>query len=268
MYDFSGKVVVITGASGGIGQAMCGLLLERGACIVALDLNVDIFTSNEAFKLKSDALLPLATDITSADQLTDALEKTIEKFGTIDVLFNNAGITHMSRFKDTSADLFEKIMAVNFSAAVNLTRLCLPYICQNKGLVVAISSVAGFAPLYGRSAYSASKHAMEGFFGSLHSEVKDQGVSITLVSPSFVRSRPELTAQVNAGVSSPGALKKNTGGKQLSAHDAAAKIIHAAANRKSNLFLGKIAKIARWLVALAPGLYMKVMTRGAKQEFE
>jgi len=261
MYNFSGKVVVITGGAGGIGQAISAMLIKQGAYIAALDLNVDALS-------ESESLLPLATDITNTQQLAASVDKIIEKFGSIDVLFNNAGITHMSRFVDTQTELFDKIMAVNFTAAVNMTRLCLPHIVQNKGLIVAISSVAGFAPLYGRSAYSASKHAMEGFFGSLASELKELEVGITIVSPSFVRSRPELTAQVNAGVSSPGALKKSTGGKQLSPQDAAAQIINAAAKGQSNLFLGRIAKIARWLVALAPGLYMTVMSRGAKQEFE
>ncbi len=261
MFSFSGKVVVITGGAGGIGQALSQQLIKQGARIVALDLNVDALSP-------SDSLLPLATDITSDEQLASALEKTIKKFGTVDVLFNNAGITHMSRFVDTDENLFDKIMAVNFSAAVNITRLCLPHIIKNEGRIVAISSVAGFAPLYGRSAYSASKHALEGFFGSLASELKEAKVGITIVSPSFVRSRPDLRAQVNGGVSSPGALKKNTSGKQVSPQDAAAQIIKAVVTGQSNLFLGRVAKIARWLVALVPALYMHIMTRGAKQEFE
>ncbi len=261
MYNFSGKTVVITGGAGGIGLAMSSELIKQGANVVLLDLNVSSIT-------QSEQLLALATDITDSSQLNDAIQKTLKKFGTIDVLFNNAGITHMSRFVDTDAQLFEKIMAVNFSAAVNITRLCLPYIVKNKGLIVAISSVAGFAPLYGRCAYSASKHAMEGFFGSLASELKGDQVSVTIVSPSFVRSRPELKAQVNSGISSPGALKKNTSGKQLSPQVAANKIIRAAAKHQPTLYLGRIAKLVRWLVALAPNLYMKVMVNGAKKEFE
>jgi NAD(P)-dependent dehydrogenase (short-subunit alcohol dehydrogenase family) len=261
MFSFLGKVVVITGGAGGIGQALSQQLIKQGARVVVLDLNVTGVTS-------SDSLFPLATDITCRDQLANALEKIIERFGTIDALFNNAGITHMSQFVDTPASLFEKIMAVNFNAAVNITRLCLPYILQNQGRIVVISSVAGFAPLYGRSAYSASKHALEGFFGSLASELKEAKVGITIVSPSFVRSRPDLRAQVNGGATSPGALKKNTSGKQVSPENAAAHIIKATQKGQSNLFLGKVAKIARWLVALAPGLYMTIMTRGAKQEFE
>ncbi|OUR94081.1 hypothetical protein A9Q81_14905, partial [Gammaproteobacteria bacterium 42_54_T18] len=121
MYNFSGKVVVITGGAGGIGQAISAMLIKQGAYIAALDLNVDALS-------ESETLLPLATDITNAQQLATSVDKIIERFGTIDVLFNNAGITHMSRFVDTQTELFDKIMAVNFTAAVNMTRLCLPHI--------------------------------------------------------------------------------------------------------------------------------------------
>lgn len=258
---FNGKVIIITGGAGGLGQALTEQLLQCGAKVAALDLNVDNLTVNKS-------LLPIAVDLTNEDALSQALQQVIQYFNGIDVLFNNAGITHMSRFKDLSADLFHTIMAVNFTASVNITRLCLPYLLKSKGQIVAISSVAGFAPLYGRSAYSASKHAMEGFFRSLSSELDDDGVSVLVVSPSFVKSRPELTAQVNAGISSPGAMKKNTSGKQLSPTDAAITILTATAKRQPSLYLGRVAKIAYWLFALLPNIYMKIMTKQAKIEFK
>ena len=173
----------------------------------------------------------------------------------------------MSCFKSLSQELFQTIMSVNFSASVNITRLCLPYLLKAKGQIVAISSVAGFAPLYGRSAYSASKHAMEGFFRSLSAELIDDGVSVLVVSPSFVKSRPELTAKVNAGISSPGAMKKNTSGKQMSPNGAAIAILTSTAKRKPTLYLGRVSKIAYWLNALFPNLYMKLMIKQSKEEF-
>jgi len=257
---FNGKVILITGGAGGLGQALIEQLLQCGAKVAALDLNVDNLTT-------SKCLLPIAVDLTDEDALAQALKQVIQYFNGVDVLFNNAGITHMSCFKDLSADLFQTIMAVNFTASVNITRLCLPHLIHAKGQIVAISSVAGFAPLYGRSAYSASKHAMEGFFRSLGSELIDDGVSVLVVSPSFVKSRPELTAQINGGISSPGAMKKNTSGKELSPNDAAITILTATAKRQSSLYLGRIAKIAHWLFALLPSTYMKIMTKQAKKEF-
>jgi len=258
---FNGKVVIITGGGGGLGQALTEQLLQCGAKLAVLDLNVDNLTP-------SKNLLPIAVDLTKEIELALALKQVIHYFNGVDILINNAGITHMSCFKDLSSDLFQTIMAVNFTASVNITRLCLPYLIKSKGQIVAISSVAGFAPLYGRSAYSASKHAMEGFFRSLDAELADDGISVLVVSPSFVRSRPELTAKVNAGISSPGAIKKNTSGKQLSPTDAAIAILTATAKRQPSLYLGRVAKISHWLYALLPKIYMKLMTTQSKEEFK
>ncbi len=104
-------------------------------------------------------------------------------------------------------------------------------------------------------------------FTSQGDELVDDGISVLVVSPSFVKSRPELTAQVNDGLSSPGAMKKNTAGKQLSPTDAAIAILTATANRQPSLYLGRVANIARWLYALLPNAYMKIMTKQAKEEF-
>jgi len=259
--QFRGKTVVITGGGGGIAASLINILDASGANIAALDLNIDSLAA-------TDTLLPIKIDITDQHALTHVISNVIARFGHIDYLFNNAGITHMSRFCDTDSALFDTIMAVNFSASVNITRLCLPHLKQSRGQIIAISSVAGFAPLYGRSAYSASKHAMEGFFKSLASEVADDGISVLVVCPSFVKSRPELTAQVNTGISSPGATKKSTNGQQIAPHAAALKILDAVLSRRSTLYLGRVAHIARWLFALLPSVYLKLMTKGAKQEFE
>lgn len=258
---YSNKVVVITGGAGGLGRALSVALQAEGARVAALDLDVSNLS-------ETHSLLPVMSDITSREGIKRALEVVLSHFGRIDILINNAGITHMSRFSDTSAELFDKIMSVNFNGAVDITREALPYLKSSQGQIVAISSVAGFAPLYGRSAYAASKHAMEGFFLSLASELKEHDVDVLIVSPSFVKSRPELQAQVNGGVSSPGAMKKSTNGEQLEPEVAAERIITAMEQGQRNLKLGRVAKIAYWLNALLPALYERVMVKGARTEFE
>mgnify|MGYP000106080010 CR=1 FL=1 len=257
---FHQKTVLITGGAGGLGVALTEQLLAQGANVAVLDLNVDAIAS-------SNNLLTLALDITNTEALEQAVEKIISVFGQIDILFNNAGITHMSTFLNTTPKNFDTIMAVNFTASVNITRFCLPYLIKQKGQIVAISSVAGYAPLYGRSSYSASKHAMEGFFKSLACEVADKGIAISIVCPSFLKTRPELKVEVNNGLSSPGALKKNTNGKQLSPSIAANKIIKAVINKKETLYLGKVSIIAYWLNTLAPNIYRKIMIKNSKEEF-
>ncbi|MBL4908681.1 MAG: SDR family oxidoreductase [Alteromonadaceae bacterium] len=262
---FKNKVIIITGGAGGLGCALVRQLLNCGAKVVALDLTIDKLNTAELVDNKN--LLSIAVDITDNQALQKAVEQTMTYFGQIDILFNNAGITHMSTFENTTVELFNTIMKVNFTASVNITRLCLPYLIESKGQIVAISSVAGFAPLYGRSAYSASKHAMEGFFQSLASEVKDKGIGVLIVCPSFVKSRPELTAKVNQGISSPGALKKSTNGEQLSPEYAAKKIIEATIKGQRILYLGKVSNIAHWLYLLLPKLYLRLMVKNAQKEF-
>jgi NAD(P)-dependent dehydrogenase (short-subunit alcohol dehydrogenase family) len=257
---FDNKVVVITGGGGGIGTALVTHLLSCNAKVAALDLNVGTLKS-------SDKLLPIVLDITDKDLLVNAVAQIRDFYGRIDILINNAGITHMQKFSDFPAELFDRIMAVNFKASVDITRLCLPYLLKTQGQIVAISSVAGFAPLYGRSAYSASKHAMQGFFGSLATELKDQGISVTIVAPSFIKSRPELRAKASAELLSPGATKKSTNGEEIAPDVAVQLILRATQNRQAYLYLGNVSRMARWLFALLPGVYMKVMTKSAKEEF-
>jgi NAD(P)-dependent dehydrogenase (short-subunit alcohol dehydrogenase family) len=257
---FENKVVVITGGGGGIGTALVDQLLVSNAKIAALDINLDALTPSEN-------LLPVTLDITDKDLLVHAIAQIHDHFGRIDILINNAGVTHMRKFSDLSAELFDRVMAINFTASVDITRLCLPHLLKTRGQIVAVSSVAGFAPLYGRSAYSASKHAMQGFFGSLATELKDRGVSVTIISPSFVKSRPELQAKASADLLSPGATKKNTAGEQIAPDIAARLILKATRKRHAYVYLGNVSKIARWLFALFPGTYLKVMIKGAREEF-
>jgi NAD(P)-dependent dehydrogenase (short-subunit alcohol dehydrogenase family) len=256
---FDNKVIIITGGGGGIGKSLINRLLAQHARIAALDINVDALTPGEH-------LQTIAVDITNKQQLSSAVTKVHTRFGKIDILINNAGITHLRKFDDLAAEVFDQIMAVNFHASVDITRLCLPHLLKSKGQIVAISSVAGFAPLYGRCAYSASKHAMSGFFGSLASELQDHGISVTIISPSFVKSRPELQAKATTELLSPGATKKNTAGEQINPDDAARLILKAISKRQAYLYLGKVAKVSRWLFALFPRLYLKVMIKGARKE--
>lgn len=258
---FSNKIVVITGGAGGIGSAIISQLLSYNSKIAALDINVDSIPEDKQ-------LLALKCDITNKQELENSIDSIIQNYGRIDILINNAGITHIRKFDHLSEELFDRVMAINFTAAVSITRLCLPYLRKSKGQIVALSSVAGFAPLYGRTAYSASKHAMQGFFGSLAAELKDEGVSVTIVCPSFVKSRPELQVKESSGSQSPGAMKKYTGGEEINPNKAAQLILKTTRQRKSYLYLGRVSKIARLLFTVFPSLYMKIMSQGAKKEFE
>lgn len=259
--DLTNKVVLITGGTGGLGLELSRQLVSKGAKVIAIDLHTVSYESNAD-------ILYIAADITNIEAVDRAVSLGIETFGKIDILINNAGITHMSKFEDTSLDLVKNIMDVNFIGSVIMTKACFAQLIQNKGQIIAISSVAGFAPLYARAAYSASKHAMEGFFRSISAELQDQQVKVTIVCPSFVNTRPELQAQVNNGVSSPGATKKSTNGEVMPTSLAAKQIIKTISSNKPTLLLGRVAKVAFWLFHLLPNSYLKIMTKGAKKEFD
>jgi NAD(P)-dependent dehydrogenase (short-subunit alcohol dehydrogenase family) len=257
---FNQKVVVITGGCGGLGRALTERLVRQGAKVGILDVTASGLETTPQVKFEQ-------VDLTNELQVTSAIREIRHELGDIDILINNAGITHMSTFEHTSNELIQKIMDVNFMGSVYATRACIDSIIQQHGHIVAISSVAGFAPLYGRSAYAASKFAMEGFFRTLGSELEEYSVKVNIICPSFVNTRPELKAKANSGVASPGAAKKQQG-KGLTPDHAASQILNAIEANKDTLYLGLISKVARWLYKFLPRVYLKKMTRDAKVEFK
>ncbi|NVK25317.1 MAG: SDR family oxidoreductase [Gammaproteobacteria bacterium] len=264
---FSDKVVVITGGAGGLGKALCDILCAANAKVALLDLS---FPKEPLVLEPSSAsnVVQLECDICEIAQVNQAIAKITELWGKIDFLINNAGITHMSRFEDTDTVLVKKIMDVNFMGSVHVTQACLPYLQKNQGHIVAISSVAGFSPLYGRTAYAASKHAMEGFFSSLAAEQAENNVDISIICPSFVATRPELTMSANQGAASPGAAKKNQVGRTLTPEQAASEICRCIQEKHKKMYLGGVSKLAKLLHTLFPDFYRKQMTKTALKEFE
>ena len=127
--------------------------------------------------------------MTDADACARAVAATAERFGSLDVLVANAGMSHRSAFETTNLDVLRRVMEVNFFGAVNCTKAALPHLLASRGLVVAVSSVAGYTPLLARTGYSASKHALHGFFDSLRAEVGPRGVGVMLACPSFIATR-------------------------------------------------------------------------------
>jgi NAD(P)-dependent dehydrogenase (short-subunit alcohol dehydrogenase family) len=136
----------------------------------------------------------------------------VAHFGALDGLVNNAGISHRSLFQDTDPAVIRRVMEVNFFGAMQMTHAALPHLLQTRGMVTAISSVAGYAPLLGRTGYAASKHALHGFFDSLRTEVEERGVGVTLVCPSFIATGIGGAALGGQGTS-PTSARITTGGE-------------------------------------------------------
>lgn len=256
--NLDGATVVVSGAGGGLGRAIALRFARGGARLALLDRDAEgIRECASEIRASHAEALALTCDVTDAGACADAIRSAVRQFGGVDVLVNNAGITHRSAFATTDPAVLRRVMDVNFFGAMNLTHQALPHLLRDRGAIVAISSVAGFAPLIARTGYAASKHAMHGFFESLRSEVRAQGVDVTLVCPSFVATgidrhalgpdgRPARHAQVVVG--------------QRLTPESVADRIHAGVERRRRLLLiGRTARQAWWISRLAPSLYERLM---------
>jgi NAD(P)-dependent dehydrogenase (short-subunit alcohol dehydrogenase family) len=266
--DWSGKVVLITGAAGGLGTALCRRYAAAGARIVAMDRD-DAQLDALVATLPTNTLAiggALAGDISQPDICRFAVDKAVAHCGALDALINNAGISHRSLLQDTDPAVIRRVMEVNFFGALQMTHAALPHLIARRGVVAAISSVAGFAPLVGRTGYCASKHALHGFFDTLRTEVQDQGVQVTLVCPSFIATGIGAAAVGGSGASAT-SPRITTGGESDPA-DIAAAIFDAIAQGRSLLLPDRTSRLAWWVSKLAPGFYARTMKRRVSAEFQ
>jgi len=183
---YTGKAVVITGGAGAIGAAIAARFGQAGASVFALDKDEAAIEAFEArFKDAGFPAFGLPLDITNAAACHEAITGIARTCGGIAVLVNNAGLTQIGPFEDNDLEVYRRVMEVNFFGAVHVTQAALPFLIQSRGAIAVMSSVAGFAPLIGRTGYCASKHALHGFFNTLRAELRPHGVGVTIVCPTF-----------------------------------------------------------------------------------
>lgn len=252
MKDIKGKVVVVSGASGNLGSAICKVFAGKGAIIIALDLSEESLLDLRD-EIKND-IDTFKCDITDFEACQNVFTEIIEKYKRIDVLINNAGITNIERYAKMKnrVAVTRKVMEVNFFGAVHCLELCFEQLIKHKGAIVNISSVAGFAPLLGRTAYSASKHAMNGFFTSLSSELIDSDVQCLIVCPSFIEATKK---NMNSSLYQ----EKKKIGQDVSPIKIAEDIISALKKKKRILISGKTGLVSYYVNRLLPNFYFKKM---------
>lgn len=231
---FKDKVVVITGGSDGIGKALTEAFLKKGAKIAACGRNQQKLDK----LLHENQDLPLLTmiaDVSKENECKNFINSAIEKFGGIDILINNAGISMRALFKDTDLATLKNVMDINFWGTVYCTKYALNSVIARKGSIVGVSSIAGYRGLPGRSGYSASKHAVNGWMEALRTELLESGVNVMWVCPGFTTSNIRNVA-LNKEAKPQGESPMDES-KMMSAEECARHILNAINKRKRTLVL-------------------------------
>ena len=234
MSFFKDKVVVITGGTEGIGRALIDALIPLGAKVSTCGRNHD-----KLYNLQlqyANVLLHAETcDVSNEQDCKKFIDSTVKTFGTIDILINNAGISMRALVQDADVEVIRKVMAVNFYGAVYCTKFALPWIVEQKGSIVGVSSIAGYRGLPGRSAYSASKFALQGWLEALRTELFETGVNVMWVCPGFTTSNIRNAALDKQGLPHGESMMDES--KMMPAAQCAAYILNAIEKRKRTLVL-------------------------------
>jgi short-subunit dehydrogenase len=250
------KIVVITGASSGIGQALAREYASRG---YRLSLAARRIEKLEALKAEfpQNEILCIQTDVSSEEDCKNLIEKTVERFGGIDILINNAGISMRALFEDMDLEVMKRLMDVNFYGTVYCTKFALPYLLESKGSLVGVISIAGHVGLPARSAYSASKFAIRGFLDTIRIENLYKGLHVLVAAPGFTASEVRKVA-LTADGTVQGETPRNEE-KMMSAETCAHHIITAIDKRKRSLVLTFVeGKLTVFLGKFFPALLDKL----------
>ena len=231
---FTDKVVIVTGGTDGIGKALVEELIKEGAKVSTCGRNHDkLYLLQTEFP--SAALHTMVADVSNENDCRRFVEMTNKMFGGIDVLINNAGISMRAELKDASIDVIRKVMDINFFGAVYCTKYALPFLVERKGTVVGVSSIAGYRGLPGRSGYSASKWALQGWLESVRTEMLDSGVNVMWVCPGFTSSNIR-NAALNKEGQAHGESPMDEG-KMMTAVECARRILSAIEKRKRTVVM-------------------------------
>jgi NAD(P)-dependent dehydrogenase (short-subunit alcohol dehydrogenase family) len=257
------KTYVITGASSGIGAALAVEWAKRGDNVVLAARNEDELRAL-AERCGPNALA-VKTDVTEPAQCDAMVKTAVSRFGGIDVLVNNAGISMWARFRDiTDLSMFERIMRVNYLGTVYCTHFALPHLVASHGLIVGISSLTGKTGVPTRSGYAASKHAMQGFLDSIRIELAETGVDVLVVSPGFVKT--DIRSKVLGPNGKP--VDKSPRDESVGMTvDACTSIITRAVDRRAReIVMTPRARFGLWLKLVAPSVVDRIAARAVREE--
>ena len=248
------KIIIITGASSGIGKSLATEFAKRGANLV-LGARQYVTLCEIAQGLEQEyqiKAIAVQCDVSVEEDCRHLIQQTLITFGKIDVLVNNAGISMRALFKDAEIDVIKKVMDVNFWGTVYCTKYALPEILKAKGSIVGVSSIAGYKGLPGRSGYSASKFAMNGFLDVLRMENLKTGLHVLTACPGFTASNIRNTALDKDGIQQGESTMQED--KMMTSDEVAKIIADGVENRARTLIMTGQGKLMVFLNKFLPGL--------------
>ena len=265
------KIIVITGASDGIGAEMARQLASRLGARIALVLAARdearlTQVASQCAALGAQTLV-VPTDVSLEPACRALIATTVATYGRIDALINNAGVSAQALFEEVKADdlgWYEQLMRVNLWGSVWCTHAALPYLKQSRGSIVAVSSLAGLFGVPGRTAYSATKFAMTGFFEALRAELKTAGVSVTTAYPGVVSTQIR-----HHGLNAAGLAAGSSGLKEdnaMSVEECARLILQGMDTRQREVVMTAKGKLGRWLKLFAPARVEAIALAALKDE--
>jgi NAD(P)-dependent dehydrogenase (short-subunit alcohol dehydrogenase family) len=259
------QVVAITGGAGGIGAALAWKFGREGARIALIDVDEARVKEREKELLQAGVTaFAQRCDIAVEADCAAAVTGIISRFGGIDILINNAGISHRGPFREAEISTIRKIMEVNFFGSLMCTKAALESILGRRGMIIVISSIAGLTPVLGRTAYCASKHALHGLFETLRGELRDYGVHVMIVCPGFTQTNLQNRALDGKGRITPHSRTKV--GREASPSEVAGAIFKGAGERRKILILSPTGKLSYLLFRFVPGFYERLMMKKMAEE--
>jgi len=254
--DLLNKIVWITGASSGIGEALAYEYVNRGAKIIISSPEVDKLNSlSDNFNsLHPGSSIVVPLDLLRSNEIPGIVEKVIKQVGRIDILINSAGISQRSLVIETPVEIDRKVFEVNYFGAIALTKSVLPHMIRNGGGTIAvISSIVGKFGFPLRSAYSASKHALHGFFETLRAELKKENINVTIICPGRVQTNISLNALTKDG--KPYGIMDKGQSEGISAEKCARKIVRAIKKNKKEVYIGGTELLMVCIKKYFPGVF-------------
>jgi NAD(P)-dependent dehydrogenase (short-subunit alcohol dehydrogenase family) len=266
-YRLEDRAVIVTGASSGIGRALAEAAAEEGARVALAARSIEALKEvAEVCRERGGEAIVVPTDVTDEEACKHLVEETVEAFGGIDVLINNAGMTMRASFEDIEdLDIFERIMRVNYLGAVYCTYYALPHLKEREGLIVGISSLTGKTGVPTRTAYSASKHAMQGFFDSLRIELRGSGTEVLVVSPGYVET-PIRERALGPDGEPRGEAPEKDDIDAMSLEECTDEIMDAIHDRDRELVMTLKGKLGQWAKLIAPDVLDEVAARSVQYD--